>query len=80
MIRTVSSRHAKALIALGLVIALAAALLPGAALSAFYVPTFTFVVLTFAWRLALPQDPALPALVYVRAPLDTRGPPAPRIA
>ena len=76
MLRTVSSRHGRTLIALALVIAVAAALLPGTVLSAFSVPTFTFVVLTFSWRVSLPQDPALPALLYVRAPLDTRGPPA----
>ena len=75
MIRSVNTRQGKALIALGIVVVLAAALLPGASFEAFYVPAFTFVLLTFSWHVRVPQNPPLPALVYVRAPLDPRGPP-----
>jgi hypothetical protein len=31
---------------------------------------------TCVWRMPLPQVPALPALVYIRAPLELRGPPS----
>lgn len=76
MIHRVMARRNTALLALGIVLALAAALLPGTELFAFYIPTFAFVVVTCVWRMPLPQDPSLPSLVYVRAPLDTRGPPS----
>jgi hypothetical protein len=80
MIRTVMPRRNTALLALGIVLALAAALLPGAELNAFYIPTFAFVTVSFVWRMPLPQDPTLPALVYVRAPLELRGPPSQYLA
>ncbi|MBP8274466.1 MAG: hypothetical protein KAY59_08535 [Acidobacteria bacterium] len=68
-------RRGSALIAIGIVLVLAAALLPGTDLHAFAVPTFTFVVVTFAWRVAAPADLQLPPSPEISAPLDPRGPP-----
>lgn len=68
-------RRGTALIALGIVLALVAALLPGTDLQALALPLFSFVIVTFAWSVAAPADQPLPTAADAPAPLDTRGPP-----